>query len=74
MWRYYGDEELDQEIIEVVRELQRTCFRVYPWMVSVHLRTVIRPERTLRRDMSRLARLGRLERVGVRKGYRAPRY
>ena len=60
---------LDGQIIRVMKRLDRAHERVYPWMVQPWL-DVYRHERTLRKDMCRLAENGYLERVGQRKGYK----
>lgn len=65
----------DDEIVEQVRVLQRTYQRVYPWMILNWL-PLARVEGSVRRDMAKLWRLGRLERVGgarARRGYRVPK-
>lgn len=64
----------DDEIVRIVKELQRSYERVYPYMIIPHL-ALMRVEGSLRRDMRRLAECGRLVRVGgyhARKGYRVP--
>jgi hypothetical protein len=64
---------IDEIIVQKVRELERDLGRgVFPWMVMARL-PVYRAEYTLRRDMMRLVRAGRLERIGgagARQGYR----
>lgn len=70
----YNNFDWDTEIIRVVRMLQRHYTRVYPWMLTPQF-DLIRVEGSFRRDMSRLAREGRLIRVGgegSRRGYRVP--
>lgn len=63
--------EIEQTIIRTVYDLSRSHTRVWPWMVGAQL-DFYRCEQTLRRDMSRLAKEGRLMRIGQRKGYGPP--
>lgn len=73
VWQDYN---FDDDIVRIVRMLQRNFERVYPWMVIPHLR-LMRVEGSLRRDMKRLAECGRLIRVGgwhARQGYKVPQY
>lgn len=67
---------MERDIIRIVASLQRNYERVYPWMVAARL-DYSRHEATLRRQMARLAREGKLHRVGgwqSRLGYRAITY
>lgn len=68
----YQNYDFDEEIIKIVRNLQRNYNAVFPWMVTLWLE-LGRAEGSVRRDMARLARQGRLIRVGgynARRGYR----
>lgn len=63
--------DVDAEILRIVRKLERSHGRVYPFMVTGWL-DIYRCEQTLRRDMVRLAAAGYLIRVGgrgARRGY-----
>ncbi len=61
-------EQLEQVIQTTVATLSKYHARVWPWMIGAHLE-FYRAEQTLRRDMSRMAREGKLVRIGQRKGY-----
>lgn len=65
--------DVDADILRIVRRLERTHGRVYPFMVGPWL-DYYRCEQTLRRDMARLAASSYLIRVGgwnERKGYQS---
>lgn len=67
-------QQVYDDIICIVKRLERTYKTVYPWMVQARL-PYYRAEQSLRRDMVTLYREGRLIRVGglgSRKGYRLP--
>lgn len=70
----YSNYNFDDEIVKITKRLQRDYKRVFPYMVMTRL-DLARAEGSLRRDMARLAREGRLERVGgfnTRRGYCVP--
>lgn len=67
-------EKFYQDVVRIVRKLQRNYERVFPWMVAIHL-DFYRAEQTMRKDMAYLARRGDLIRIGgprARRGYSAP--
>ncbi|KKK95552.1 hypothetical protein LCGC14_2671640 [marine sediment metagenome] len=61
-------EQIECVIVDVVGRLSERHERIWPWMVGAQL-DFYRCEQTLRRDMSRMARTGKLARIGIRKGY-----
>lgn len=61
-------EQIEFVIVNMVGRLSERHDRVWPWMVGAQLE-FYRCEQTLRRDMARMARQGKLRRVGIRKGY-----
>ena len=67
--------DLDGQICKLVRKLERSYGRgIYPFMVQAWL-DMPRCEQSLRRDMQRMARTGKLVRVGggaARRGYVMP--
>ncbi len=61
--------EIEQEIIRAMSRLARDGYKtVYPRQVQAWL-DVERSDRQLRRDMARMAREGRLRRLGERGGF-----
>lgn len=67
-------EQVYNDILQVMKQLERTYTTVYPWMIQSRL-PYYRAEQSLRRDMVTLYLEGRLIRVGglgSRKGYRLP--
>lgn len=59
---------LDNLIVDATRELMNIEKRVYPWMLAYWSELSL-SERTARRYMARLAKEGRLIRLGPRYGY-----
>lgn len=61
--------EVDEDIVRIVEHMSRNGYGgVYPLHIQAWL-DVDRSERQLRRDMARLARAGRLKRLGERGGF-----
>ena len=62
-------EEMEREILKIMTRLARDGYKtVYPRQVQAWLDSE-RSERQLRRDMARMAREGRLRRLGDRGGF-----
>ena len=61
--------EVDEDIVRIVHQMTRNGYgKIYPLHIQAWL-DVDRSERQLRRDMARLAREGRLKRLGERGGF-----
>lgn len=68
-------EQFYMDLVQLIRQLERTYKRVFPYMLVPHLE-IYRCEQTLRKDLSYLAGRGALVRIGgprARRGYSADR-